>query len=159
MILDIAIIAFLLGLAIGLLLMEIFLLPGITVAGIGGVFFAVGGVAYAYLHVSVLAGNISLAASLLMFGILFVWLVRSKALDRIALKKDIEGKLITPSEQGIKAGDAGITLSRLNPMGKIKVNGITAEGKSLGEFIPEETPVVVFRVEMNTIIVKPKELN
>lgn len=159
MILDIAIIAFLLGLAIGLMLMEIFLLPGITVAGVGGVIFAVGGIAYAYMHVGVMAGNIALAASLVTFAVLFIWLVRSRALDRIALKTDIDGKLVTPTQQGIHPGDEGITLSRLNPMGKIKVNGVTTEGKSLGEFIAEDTPVVVFRVEMNTIIVKPKESN
>ena len=40
MILDIAIVAFLLVVAIVLLLLEIFLLPGITVAGIGGFLFA-----------------------------------------------------------------------------------------------------------------------
>ena len=44
MILDIAIVAFLLVVAIVLLLLEIFLLPGITVAGIGGFLFAAGGV-------------------------------------------------------------------------------------------------------------------
>lgn len=157
MLLDIAIIVILLGLAIGLMLMEIFLLPGITVAGIGGVLFAVGGIVYAYLQIGVTAGNIAMGSSILIFALLFVWLVRSKALDHIALKADIEGKPATPAEKGIKPGDEGITLSRLNPMGKIKINGITTEGKSMGEFIPEETPIVVFRVEMNTIIVKPKK--
>lgn len=157
MIFDIAIITVLLGLAIGLMLMEIFLLPGITVAGIGSVFFAVGGVAYAYLHVGALAGNISLAVSLLTFCILFIWLVRSRALDKIALKTDVDGKLITPQQQGICIGDEGITVSRLNPVGKIKVKGIVTEGRSLGDFIPEETAVVVIRLELSSIIVKPKQ--
>lgn len=159
MVFDVAIIALLLGVAIGLLLMEIFLLPGITVAGIGGVFFAVGGIAYAYLHVGATAGTVSLIASALVFCLLFVWLVRSRALDKIALKTDTDGTLITPAQQGIQVGDEGITLSRLNPVGKIKVGGIVTEGKSTGDFIPEETPVVIIRVEMNTLVVKPKHAN
>lgn len=158
MVFDVVIIALLLGVAIGLLLMEIFLLPGITIAGIGGVFFAVGGIAYAYLHVGATAGTVSLIASALVFALLFVWLVRSRALDRIALKTDMDGKLVTPAQQGIRVGDEGITLSRLNPVGKIKVGAIVTEGKSTGDFIPEETPVVVIRVEMNTLVVKPKHV-
>lgn len=43
MLLDIAIIVFLMVAAILLILAEIFLLPGITLAGIGGAIFAIGG--------------------------------------------------------------------------------------------------------------------
>ena len=48
MLLDIAIIVFLMVAAILLILAEIFLLPGITLAGIGGAIFAIGGVVFAY---------------------------------------------------------------------------------------------------------------
>mgnify|MGYP007081674086 FL=1 len=48
MLLDIAIIVFLMVAAIPLILAEIFLLPGITLAGIGGAIFAIGGVVFAY---------------------------------------------------------------------------------------------------------------
>ena len=47
MLLDIAIIVFLMVAAILLILAEIFLLPGITLAGIGGAIFAIGGVVFA----------------------------------------------------------------------------------------------------------------
>ena len=47
MLLDIAIIVFLMVAAILLILAEIFLLPGITLAGIGGAIFAIGGVVLA----------------------------------------------------------------------------------------------------------------
>ena len=46
MLLDIAIIVFLMVAAILLILAEIFLLPGITLAGIGGAIFAIGGVVF-----------------------------------------------------------------------------------------------------------------
>lgn len=152
---DIFILILLLGFAVGLILMEIFLLPGITVAGAGGAIFAAGGVAYAYLKIGPTAGHLSIGIFVVVFSLLFIWLLRSRAFDKIALKTDIDGKLATPETLGIRSGDTGITLSRLNPVGKIKVNGITAEGKSQGELIPENTPVIVFRVESNTVIVKP----
>ena len=48
MLLDIAIIVFLMVAAILLILAEIFLLPGITLAGIGGGFFSFGGDVFAF---------------------------------------------------------------------------------------------------------------
>lgn len=157
MVLDIAIIVFLLGLAILLILLEIFMLPGITIAGIGGCIFAVGGIVYAYGQVGATVGNIALASSIVVFGIAFAWLLKSKALDKVALNTNADGKIISNNELGIKPGDEGVTLSRLNPIGKIKINGITAEAKSTGDFISEERPVVVLKVSANSILVTEKE--
>ena len=157
MILDIAIVAFLLVVAIVLLLLEIFLLPGITVAGIGGFLFAAGGVAYAYSKLGLLAGNISLISAGLVFAISFFWLLRSNSFSKVALKKEVGGKLVSCRDVGIEPGDEGITLSRLNPMGKIKVKGITVEAKSFNGFVDENIPVVVVRIDASNVLVKIKE--
>ncbi|MDR3266899.1 MAG: hypothetical protein LBT24_04935, partial [Tannerella sp.] len=79
---DIVIIVFLMVVAIVLILAEIFLLPGITLAGIGGALFAVGGVAYAY-KLNVQAGNITLISSIVVFGGLFFLMIRSNAFNRV----------------------------------------------------------------------------
>ena len=60
MLLDIAIIVFLMVAAILLILAEIFLLPGITLAGIGGAIFAIGGVVFAY-TVGIWVGHLTLS--------------------------------------------------------------------------------------------------
>lgn len=156
MLLDIGIIAFLLGLAIVLILLEIFLLPGITIAGIGGFIFAAGGIAYAYGQVGVVTGNITLLVSILVFAIAFFWLFRSKTLDRISLKTNVDGKITSNNDLNIHASDEGVTLSRLNPMGKIRVNGTTVEARSMGDFINENTPVIILKVEAGSILVKEK---
>ena len=62
MIFEMLIIAFLMVVAIVLILLEIFMLPGITVAGVGGFLFAAGGLFYAY-SVSTPIGNVTLAVS------------------------------------------------------------------------------------------------
>ena len=72
MIFETLIIAFLMVVAIVLILLEIFMLPGITVAGVGGFLFAAGGLFYAY-SVSTPVGNVTLAISLLVFAASFVF--------------------------------------------------------------------------------------
>jgi len=153
--LEIAIVILLLGLAIFLILLEIFFLPGITVAGIGGFLFAIGGIYYAY-SVSALTGNISLLLSLFLFGGIFAWLLRSRSFNKVALKAEVDSRLTSSRELGIREGDEGITLSRLAPIGKARINDLVVEAKSTGEFIPEETSVVVIRVEGYNVIVKVK---
>ena len=114
MLLDIAIIVFLMVAAILLILAEIFLLPGITLAGIGGAIFAIGGVVFAY-TVGIWVGHLTLSLSIITFGIIFAWLLRSRSFNKIALKTDIDSKLISSRDLGIEPGDEGITLSRLAP--------------------------------------------
>lgn len=155
MILDIIIIAFLIIVAILLLLLEIFLLPGITIAGVGGAVFAIGGVVYAY-TVGETIGHITLASSVLAFGGAFFGLLRTKSFNRVALKTDIDSKLVSSRELGIVPGDEGITLSRLAPIGKALIKDITVEAKSTGDFIDEETPVIVVRVDGYNVIVEQK---
>ena len=128
MLLDIAIIVFLMVAAILLILAEIFLLPGITLAGIGGA-----------------------------FGVIFAWLLRSRSFNKIALKTDIDSKLTSSRDLGIEPGDEGITLSRLAPIGKARIKGINVEAKSQDELIDENTPIVVIRVDSYNVIVRPKE--
>ena len=159
MIFEMLIIAFLMVVAIVLILLEIFMLPGITVAGVGGFLFAAGGLFYAY-SVSTPIGNVTLAVSSLVFAASFIWLLRSKSFNRVALKTDIDSKLATKAlcsrDLGIVPGDEGLTLSRLAPIGKARINGITVEAKSMDELIDENTPVEVIRVDGYNVIVKIK---
>lgn len=157
MIWEITIILFLMLVAIVLILLEIFLLPGITIAGVGGFLFAASGVIYAY-TVGETAGHITLLLSLVTFGGAFVWLLRSRSFNRVALKTDVDSKLTSSRDLGIKPGDAGITLSRLAPIGKARFNGITVEAKSMDELIDENTPIEVVRVDGYNVLVKKIEL-
>jgi len=156
MTLDIIIIAFLMIAAIGLIIAEIFLLPGITIAGIAGTLFAIGGVAYAY-SINISVGNITLGSSIIAFGGIFFWLLRSNSFNRVSLKTDIESTVESPRDMDLKIGDVGITLSRLAPIGKARFNSITIEAKSTGDFIDENTPVIIKQIEGYNVIVEIKE--
>lgn len=155
MVFETFIIALLMVIAIALLLLEIFMLPGITVAGIGGLLFAAGGLIYAY-SVSTCVGHVTLGASLVAFAAAFAWLMRSKSFSRVALNTDIDSRLTSSRELGIVPGDEGVTLSRLAPIGKALIKGQAVEAKALDELIDEGTPVVVMQVEGYNVVVQRK---
>ena len=74
-----------------------------------------------------------------------------------ALKKEVDSKLISTRDLGIVQGDEGIAVSRLNPMGKIRVKGITVEAKSIDGFVDENTPIVVAGIDASNLLVKIKK--
>ena len=151
---DIIIVSLVILLGIVFLLAEIFLLPGLTVSGIAGFIFLVGGIAYAYMYMGTRAGNFTLVISAFLLMGSFLFFIRSKSLRRIALTTNIDAKVDTSDLLKIKKGDIGITQSRLNPIGKVFINDLTVEAKSIdGEMIDEDTEVEVIKVEWSNILV------
>lgn len=139
------------------MLIEIFLLPGISIAGIAGAIFLIGGIVYSYMFLGSTAGNITLATSAVTLGLTFFGLLKSKSLERISLNTNIDDKVDNSYLLKIAVGDIGVAVSRLNPIGKVLVNDIEAEGKSFdGEFIEEDTEIVVVKVETYNVLVKRK---
>ena len=67
---NIIIVAALIVLGVILLLVEFFLLPGISIAGIGGAIFMIGGVIYAYIYLGSGAGTATLVISLILLAAL-----------------------------------------------------------------------------------------
>ena len=152
--LNIAVVAIVILLGIAFLLIEFFLLPGISIAGIIGALFVLGGITYAYLYMGVAAGNIALLASGIVLGGSFIWLMKSKSLRKIALNTEIKETVDNSDLKKIHPGDTGITLSRLNPIGKVLINDTAVEGKTAnGELLNENVPVTVVRVDSYQIIV------
>lgn len=140
------------------LLAEIFLLPGITISGIAGFIFLVGGIAYAYMYIGTTAGNLTLIISALLIMGSFIYFIKSKSLRRISLKTNIDSKVDNSDLKKINIGDEGITQSRLNPIGKVFINDLTVEAKSIdGQMIDEDTVVVVNKVDWANILVSRKE--
>ena len=75
---------------VALLLMEMFLLPGFGIAGVGGFGFLIAAVVWAWIKISHLAGLITLGACLVLSGLAIWGFVRSKALDKMALDSKID---------------------------------------------------------------------
>ena len=84
---------------IGLLLAEMFLLPGFGIAGICGAGSLIAAVAIAYIKLAAIwawAGHVTLLACVVLSAIA-VWIfIKSKAMDKMALNTKIEGGVDMP---------------------------------------------------------------
>ena len=85
---------------VGLLLAEMFLLPGFGIAGIFGLASLVAAVVIAYVKLIVLwawAGHVTLAACVVLCGIAIWVFIKSRAMDKMALDTKIEGGVDMPT--------------------------------------------------------------
>lgn len=154
---DIFIIVLLVIAAIVLFLVELFVVPGISIAGIlagGCIIFAN---YYAFANLGTMGGIITLLVSALGCIGSLVWFMRSKTLDRLSLKTDITGTVDRTAEQSVKVGDTGLTTTRLALVGQADIAGHLVEVNSADGFLDEKTPVVVTRITNGTIFVRRNE--
>ena len=151
---DILIICLLIFAAVVLFLVELFVVPGISIAGILAGVCALLGNYYAFAHVGTGAGILTLAVTAVASIGSLVWFMRSKTLDKLSLKTDITGRVDRSAEQSVRPGDTGMTTTRLALIGYADIQGNIVEVKSSGEFLDELTPIRVVRVVDGTVLVE-----
>ncbi|MGL4292832.1 MAG: NfeD family protein [Bacteroidales bacterium] len=154
MVLDIIIILVLALFGIGLVILEVFLIPGFGFAGLAGIAFMGGSVWYAYEQAGPLWGNIILLFCILTLIFSIYKFIKSKMLNKMSLHKEIDSTAPNEIDRNIQVGDAGITISILNPMGSVLINNEKTEAKSEEGFIDVNQPVRVVRREATKIIVR-----
>lgn len=139
----------------GLLLfaVEVFLVPGITLAGIASGISLLYAIFYAFHNVDTQTGFITLA--IVVAGIIGVtiWFMRSKTVDRLSLKKTLDYKPEPLKGTNIQVGNTGTSLTRLTLIGNAEINGHIVEVQSADGFIEERTPVRVVRIDNSTVYV------
>jgi len=139
-----------------LVLIELFVIPGISIAGIGGFILIAAGIYFAFHFFDMRVGFIVLSTNLTATIILLYFAFRSKTWKNVGLKSEIDSKFESFNKEDIKIGDIGKTITRLAPGGKVMVNDIICEAKSRIGFIDENTEIEVINIENTKIIVKPK---
>lgn len=151
---DILIIAVLIIAAVILFLVELFVIPGISLAGISALVCIVYANFYAFANLGMAAGFITLGISTVACIGSLVWFMRSKMLDKLARKKDIDSTIDRSAEKKIKVGDTGISTTRLAQIGYANINGNIVEVKSMDGLLNEKTPIIVSRITDGTIMVE-----
>lgn len=143
-------------LGIVLFLIEFLLVPGITVAGIGGAILMISGVVLGYYFHGSTTGNLILLGTAVFSVLTLYFVLKSRTWKKVMLDSKIEGRVnVLDRESGeINIGDTGITITRLNPIGKIKVNGEYYEAQAINQLVDENTPIVVIKITGNKIIVE-----
>jgi len=138
-----------------LLLIEFAVIPGVTIAGIGGFALLITSVYIAFAEMGNFAGFVTLAVVLIISPLMVYYFFKSRAGKQMILDSKIEGRIENSAPGTIQIGDTGITIGRLAPMGKIKINGEIVEAQSNGIFIDPKTEIRVTKMQFNTIIVEP----
>ena len=154
---SILIILFLIFLGIVLLLIEFTILPGISVAGIGGILLFGYSIYLAFTNFGALAGFLTLGFVVIVAPLLVVLVFKGKAGRKMVLSTTITG-IANQIDDKIKVGDIGVTIGRLAPMGKIRVNGEVVEVKSSGAFVDPGENVRIIEIEKSLITVEPLNL-
>ena len=151
---DVLIIIALIAAAVILFLVELFVIPGISLAGISALVCIIYANYYAFANLGTGAGFITLIISGIACIGSLVWFMRSKTLDKLALKKDITSKIDRSAAEKVKVGDTGITITRLAQIGNAEINGNIIEVKSMDGLLNEKTPIVVNRITDGIILVE-----
>ena len=137
-----------------LLAIELFILPGTSIAGIAAGCCLVGANYLVFDRFGIMVGLWVLAASLVCCCLIGWWMLRTKTLEKYLLHKSIDSTPATPEQPSVKPGDEGVATTRLALIGNADIHGKTVEVKSADGFLDEGTPIVVVRVDEAQVLVK-----
>lgn len=79
-----------------LLVIELFLIPGMGIAGIAAAILLIGAVVYAYLCISTLAGHITFFSVVIAAAIAIYVFYKSRAIEKMGLDTKLEDKVEMP---------------------------------------------------------------
>jgi len=139
-----------------LILLGFFFVPCTTFITIACMFSVVFGIFSVFTYLKFRLFVFIFCLLILVIIVFMICMFRSKIFNKIALNSKIDSTVIDENILNICEGDEGISVSRLNPVGKVEVNNMILEGKSLGRFIDEDTKVIVIKVTSTQLIVKIK---
>ena len=151
---DIVIIASLIIAGLILFIIEVFLLPGISIAGIISAICLLYANYYAFDTLGTIPGCITLTISAMGVIGITIWFMRSKTVDKLSLKKTIDYRPEPLKGLDLKAGDEGIALTRLALIGNAEFNGRIIEVRSSGDFIEQKSKIRVERILDGVVLVE-----
>jgi len=138
------------------LLLEVMVIPGTTVVGVAGFALIAFSVWESYHTFGTPIGHFVLLGTI-FFTILTIYLsLKSKTWNKIMLKTEVDGRVNEIDTNNIKVGDSGVSVSRLAPSGKALFNNEYYEVHTNGEFIDQETNILVTHFLDNKVFVKRK---
>ena len=140
----------------GLLLfaVEVFLIPGTSVAGIASAISMLYAIYYAFANIGMLGGVIALIISFICIAALTWWFMHSNTVDKLSLKKSLDYTPNPLAGLDLKVGDKGIAVTRLTLIGNAEFSGHLIEVQSADGFIDEKTEIVVSKIVDNRVFVK-----
>lgn len=140
---------------IGLIVIETIFIPGATVVGFIGFGIGCYGVFRSYVLFGSQTGHIVLVSSTLLAVSAIVIGFKSNVWKRFTNEKSIDAKVNESLTSSLNVADEGLTVSSLKPIGKAEFDHKEYEVSTIGQYLEENTPVRIIKIERNKIIVEP----
>ncbi len=163
------IIAFFVGL--GLIAVEIFVLPGFGVAGISGIIVVIGSLVLILINnnafdfefvrmndilAALAAASVGLLGSMILFFVVGSKLQDSKYFQKISLTETLDSSQGYTANfiTGVLTGKKGVTQTVLRPSGKVEIDGVVYDAYTRGEYLDKGTFVEVINITGSSLLVK-----
>ena len=133
------------------LVAELVLLPGVSLGALFALVCYGSAIYTAFADYGPFTGGIVV---LIILALATVLSLRSKTWQRFSLKQKIESSSMPLPDNEVKAGDRGVAVSRLAPMGKVEIGGRIYEAKSTDVYIDQRSTVEVVGFENFNVVVR-----
>ncbi len=159
-----AALAFVLG--VGLMMVEVFVLPGFGVAGISGIILMFGGIFYVFksayqFETAILAFSSVIVLTAIGVIAAFYLFPKTRAWKHFALATEMSSDIgfHSAGDEDFQSyiGQIGTSITPLRPAGTIRLAGKRVDVLTAGDFIPSETPVKVIEVEGSKVFVEASD--
>lgn len=155
---EIGLILLLLIAGIIFLAIEAFVIPGFGLPGVLGAILLISGWILSF-SMGIWYGALNMGGSVVLCWALLWYGFKKKYIKKWALKTQIISKSKQNISNELKINQTGITVSRLAPMGQIKINNMYLEATSWDGFIPEQTEIIITKVENGNVYVSQLKSN
>ncbi len=149
-----AILILIIAIGLGLIIVEIIFVPGTTIVGILGLLCVFAGLAYGFSTFGAPIGWGITAVTVIISTAAIVVSLKSGVWKRFALNDTMESKVNEHLPIEIKAGEEGIALSALRPIGNAEFGDDKMEVTTLGELVDSGSKVKVTHIEGRVIYVE-----
>lgn len=138
------------------LVLEILVIPGTSVAGVLG-FIAIGvGIWQSWAVYGTTMGVIVTFSTVVATGASLYFSLKSKTWKKFMLNSVISSSVNLVDTVKLRPGDVGVSISRLAPAGKARINDEIVEVHSVSGFIDQHTEIVIVKIDHQKITVKLK---
>jgi len=139
-----------------LILLELLVIPGTTIVGIAGGVLIFIFIWQAYSIYGSGKGHIIVLGTIVLTGISLFITFKSGTWKRMTLSTNVDGRVNIIEENKLHVGDLGKAISRISPAGTALFDNELYEVHTNGDFIDQETDLIISKLEDNKIYVKPK---
>ena len=143
---------------LGLILIEVYLIPGFNVVGVVGFLVILFGVGYSYNEHGMVGGTLFMIGALALTGGAFVWMWKSGAWDRFILATNLRSdeRLIAreSADRAQYLGQQGVAITPLRPTGIVEIGGRRIEVMTEGEFIAAGSLVSIVAMDRRQFYVR-----